>query len=79
MVPRPRASFKLTHVVVIGTCVEISDNINAGSNGDSSVDKRGTGGDAQILVVKVDPPENEQTDKRKEVKGTRSGKATKCG
>lgn len=46
VVPGPRAPFELPHVVVIGTCVKISDDINTGSYGYGSINKRGTGGDA---------------------------------
>lgn len=84
MVPGARASFKLTHVVIIGTyptktstavtrhlrstskqflqnhriltCIKISDDVNTGSYGHSSVHKGGAGRDAQVLVIQVDPP-----------------------
>lgn len=46
VVPGARASLKLPHVVVVGTCVQVSDNINTGSYGDRSVDKGGAGRDA---------------------------------
>lgn len=39
VVPGARASLELPHVVIVGTCVKVSDNINTGSDGDSSVDE----------------------------------------
>lgn len=56
VVPGACASLKLPHVVIVGTCVKVSDNINTGSYGDCSIDKGGTGWNAQVLIVKVDPP-----------------------
>ena len=43
------------------TCIEISDDVDTGAYGDGSVHERGTGRDAEILVIKIDPPENRGT------------------
>lgn len=63
------------------TCIEVSDNVNTGSYGHSSVHKRGAGGDAQVLVVKIDPSASEHTGKTKDVKRitARSRKLTQLG
>lgn len=39
VVPGACASLKLTHVVIVGACVKVSNNINTGSYGDSAIHK----------------------------------------
>lgn len=46
VLPGPRAPFELAHVVVVGACIEISDDVDTGAYGDGSVHERRTGRDA---------------------------------